>query len=73
MDGVFIVTSSYWDDRGPFESIDEAINAALFDVAEGPPNPELRSDVISNEVMLVMARKIVDWENRGPVTPRGER
>lgn len=44
--GIYIVTSSDYDDEGPFESLDEAINQSdQFGVVTA--NPELDSDVLT--------------------------
>jgi hypothetical protein len=71
LEGVYLVSSSDYDDAGPFESLDEALELEYFQIRT--PNPELDASEIPLERLLEIARDVVDWEEGGEIRINEER
>ena len=71
LEGVYLVSSSDYDDAGPFESLDEALELEYFQIRT--PNPELDASEIPLERLLEIARDVVDWEGGGEIRINEER
>jgi hypothetical protein len=68
--GVYFVTSSDYDDEGPFNSVEEALELECF---SGPtPKPELSSSVLSETKLQEIAQTIVTKEG-DKITINGRR
>ena len=63
--GVYLVSSSDYEDQGPFETLDEALDCECFSVTTS--NPSVESRVLPLDALLSIARRVVDWENEGSV------
>jgi len=71
LEGVYLVSSSDYDDAGPFESLDEALDLEYFQIRT--PNPELDASEIPLERLLEIARDVVEWEEGGEIRINEER
>ena len=63
--GTYIITSSDYDDLGPFSSLEDALEEECFNTVTA--NPQLRSTILPKERLLEIAGQVVDWENEGTI------
>jgi hypothetical protein len=68
--GVYVISSTDYDDLGPFTSLDEALQDEHLNTVTA--NPELNSEVLPNDELLEIAARIVDWENEGTIRINSE-
>lgn len=61
-DGIYIAQSSDPCERGPFESLKEMMTEGPFQTQFG--NPSIDSDVLSHEVLMELAGRLIVWEDR---------
>jgi hypothetical protein len=64
-EGVYIITSSDFDDLGPYSSLEDALSDDCFSIVTS--SPELHSEVLPKKRLLEIAGQVVDWENGGSV------
>ena len=69
-EGIYVITSSDYDDMGPFPSLEDALKEECFHGA--PPQPELDSAVLPEERLLTIARGVADWVNGGSIRINSE-
>ncbi len=63
--GVYFVRSTDYDTLGPFDTIDEALEADTFNMVT--PHPELSSG-LDDDKTFEIARGLVDWDNDVEIT-----
>jgi hypothetical protein len=68
--GVYFVTSSDYDDEGPFSSLEEALELDYF--ASSTPKPELSSNAVSEAKLKEIARALATKEG-DKITINGRR
>ena len=66
-EGIYIITSSDFDDMGPFSSLEDALGARMFPVEHHRIQNWTRH-ILPREKLLEIARGVVDWENEGDNT-----
>ena len=67
---IYVITSSDYDDVGPFLSLKEALQEECFNTVTA--NPELDSETLPTERLLEIAGQVVDWENEGTIEINSE-
>jgi hypothetical protein len=67
--GVYVTTSSDYSPEGPFESLSDALLSGCSFVAT--LEPEVHSDVLTEEELLGIAEGVVDSQNEGSVWVNG--
>lgn len=65
VEDVFLVVHPDVDTYGPFENIEEAVKEEHFHIPTS--NPELHSDELPTEILMSIARDVVEWDNDGEV------
>lgn len=67
--GIYVVTSSDYPPAGPLESLGAALSCECFFAAT--LEPQLRSDVLTEDELIDIALGVVDLENDGSVWVNG--
>ena len=70
-EGPFIIYSSDFDDIGPFDTLDEALEEECF--CTETPNPELSCDDLPIEKLLEIARRVIGWHEGSEIWINGEK
>jgi hypothetical protein len=69
-EGIYVITSSDFDELGPFSSLKRALAGECFGIVTA--NPQLNSDVLPTKWLLEIAGQVVDWENEGTIEINSE-
>ena len=70
-EGFYFITSTDYDDEGPFGSLEEVLNHDYLCVTTS--SPSISSETLSKNQLMQLAQQVVDWDNEGDIYINGEK